>query len=146
MRIICLGRFRRSSNISGAAKLGDVNPDFLAAVYDLTSENCAKFNAEIKDVPNVLYQSIGSKLNRPTSGRFPLNFTYPLVKYFDGPNDGLVGENSFAWGQSYQFLTVGGKRGISHADMIDLNRENIPGFDVREFYVQLVAALKNRGL
>lgn len=131
---------------SGAAKLGDVNPDFLAAVYDLTSENCAKFNAEIKDVPNVLYQSIGSKLNRPTSGRFPLNFTYPLVKYFDGPNDGLVGENSFAWGQSYQFLTVDGKRGISHADMIDLNRENIPGFDVREFYVQLVAALKNRGL
>ena len=26
-----------------------------------------------------------------------------------------------------------------------LNRENIPGFDVREFYVNLVADLKNRG-
>jgi triacylglycerol lipase len=36
-------------------------------------------------------------------------------------------------------------RGISHADMIDLNRENISGFDVREFYVQLVADLKRRG-
>jgi triacylglycerol lipase len=29
--------------------------------------------------------------------------------------------------------------------MIDLNRENIDGFDVREFYVQLVSDLKNKG-
>ena len=79
------------------------------------------------------------------SGRFPLNFTYPLVKYFDGANDGLVGEESFPWGENYQFLTVEGKRGISHGDVIDLNRENIPGFDVREFYVQLIAELKNKG-
>ena len=50
------------------------------------------------------------------------------------------------WGTKYTFLTVKGVRGISHGDMIDLNRENIPGFDVREFYVQLVAGLKERGL
>lgn len=130
---------------AGATKLGDVNPDFLSAVYDLTFENCAKFNQEIKDNPNIYYQSTGSKLNHPLSGRFPLNFTYPLVKYFDGSNDGLVGEDSFHWGQNYRLLTVKGKRGISHGDVIDLNRENIPGFDVREFYVQLVADLKKRG-
>lgn len=35
--------------------------------------------------------------------------------------------------------------GISHGDVIDLNRENIPGFDVREFYVDLVHDLKERG-
>ena len=130
---------------TGAAKLGDVNPDFLAAVHDLTFENCEKLNEEIADDPNIFYQSVGSKLNKPMSGRFPLNFTYPLVKYFDGANDGLVGEESFPWGENYQFLTVEGKRGISHGDVIDLNRENIPGFDVREFYVQLVADLKNKG-
>ena len=131
---------------AGAAKLGDVNPDFLAAVHDLTFENCEKLNEEIVDDPNIFYQSVGSKLNKPMSGRFPLNFTYPLVKYFDRANDGLVGEESFPWGKNYQFLTVEGKRGISHGDVIDLNRENIPGFDVREFYVQLVADLKNKGL
>lgn len=130
---------------AGAAKLGDVEPDFLAAVYDLTASNCEKRNAEVGDVPGVFYQSVGSKLNRPTSGRFPLNFTYPLVKYFDGPNDGLVGEKSFCWGQEYQYLTTGGRRGISHGDMIDLNREDIRGFDVQEFYVQLVYGLKKRG-
>ena len=42
-------------------------------------------------------------------------------------------------------LTVNGTRGISHGDMIDLNRENIREFDVREFYVQLVAKLKQSG-
>lgn len=95
---------------------------------------------------NIFCQSVGSKLNRATNGKFPLNFTFHLVKYFDGANDGLVGEDSFRWGEKYTFLTTPGSRGISHGDMIDLNRENIPGFDVREFYVQLVSALRRRGL
>ena len=93
----------------------------------------------------MLYQSIGSKLNKAAGGRFPLNFTYHLAKYFAGTNDGLVSESSFHWGSSFQMLTVRGDRGISHGDMIDLNRENIPEFDIREFYVQLVANLKQRG-
>ena len=80
------------------------------------------------------------------SGAFPLNMSYHLVGHFDGPNDGLVGEPSFHWGASYKFIENTKTRGISHADMIDLNRENIDGFDVREFYVQLVADLKKRGL
>lgn len=126
-------------------KFGDTNPDFLASVYDLTAAACRKRNELVKDVEGVYYQSIGSKLNVASSGRFPLNFSYRLVNYFDGNNDGLVGERSFPWGQSYRFLTVKGKRGISHGDMIDLNRENIDGFDVREFYVQLVRDLKQRG-
>lgn len=127
-------------------KLGDEHPDFLAAVNDLTARACEARNEIVKDVPGVYYQSIGSKLNKAFSGRFPLNFTYQLVKYFDGFNDGLVGEKSFPWGENYQFLTVKGTRGISHGDMIDLNRENIDGFDVREFYVELVQELKEKGL
>lgn len=103
-------------------------------------------NEEVVDQPNVYYQSVGSKLNVASGGRFPLNFFYELVKYFDGSNDGLVSESSFPWGEDYHFLTVDGKRGISHGDMIDLNRENIQGFDVREFYVELVHGLKEKGL
>ncbi len=126
-------------------RLGDANPDFLTAVYDLTAKACRQFNETVKDVPEVYYQSVGSKLNRASNGRFPLNFTYRLVNYFDGKNDGLVGEASFPWGQKYRFLEVSGGRGISHGDMIDLNRENFGAFDVREFYVQLVHDLKERG-
>ena len=126
-------------------KLGDPNPDFLAAVHNLTASFCKDFNEKYPDVPGILYQSVGSKLNKAGSGRFPLNFTYHLAKYFDGANDGLVSEKSFPWGKTFQMLTVNGNRGISHGDMIDLNRENIPEFDVREFYVQLVAKLKQSG-
>lgn len=126
-------------------KFGDYNPDFLAAVYDLTAAACSKMNETVKDAEGVYYQSVGSKLNAPSGGRFPLNFSYRLVNYFDGDNDGLVGERSFQWGEAYRFLTVKGKRGISHGDMIDLNRENFDGFDVREFFVQLVKDLKEKG-
>lgn len=127
-------------------KLGDQNPDFLGAVSDLTASACKAFNEKTPDIPGIYYQSVGSRLRKAGSGRFPLNFTYHLAKHFAGPNDGLVDQNSFSWGSDYRFLTAEGDRGISHGDMIDLNRENIPDFDVREFYIQLVHGLKERGL
>lgn len=126
-------------------KLGDHNPDFIAAVTDLTASACKERNETVLDAEEVFYQSVGSKLNHASSGRFPLNFSYKLVEYFDGRNDGLVGETSFPWGEKFDFLMVKGKRGISHGDMIDLNRENFDGFDVREYFVELVADLKKRG-
>lgn len=130
---------------ASAKALGDTEPDFMAAVNDLTANACEEFNRNVPDSPEVYYQSVGSRLSKATGGKFPLNVSYPLVKQFGGSNDGLVAEPSFKWGSSYKFLTTNGKRGISHGDMIDLNRENIPDFDVREFYVQLVADLKNKG-
>ncbi len=126
-------------------KLGDETPDFLAAVTDLRASACETFNRNVPDMPGIYYQSVGSRLNVASGGRFPLNFSHQLVRYFDGPNDGLVAETSFRWGEDYTFLTTKGKRGISHGDVIDLNRENIRDFDVREFYVELVSGLKERG-
>ena len=127
-------------------RLGEPSADFMAAVRDLTEEACLRRNEVLKDMPEVYGQSVGSKLRYPCGGRFPLNFSCRFVKNFDESNDGLVGAASFAWGENYQFVQAEGKRGISHGDMIDLNRENFAGFDVREFYVQLVSALRERGL
>lgn len=129
-----------------ASMLGDTDPDFIAACRDLTRSSCLDMNKQITDDPYVYYQSVGSVQSGTFSGRFPLNMTYLFVKYFDGPNDGLVGERSFKWGEKYTLLSTPGVRGISHGDMIDLNRENIKDFDVREFYVGLVSALRERGL
>ncbi len=131
-------------------RMGDSNPDFIAAVTDLTSSGCKKIGEAADGFDykgNGIYtQSIGSCMKKAGSGAFPLNMSYHLVGWFDGRNDGLVGEGSFKWGEDYTFLENQKKRGISHGDMIDLNRENISGFDVREFYVDLVAKLKDRGL
>ena len=126
--------------------LGDTKPDFMEAVQDLTASACTGRNEVLPDNPQVYYQSIGSRMNAACSGRFPLNMSYPMVKHFDGANDGLVSVDSMKWGSRFTCLTVPGGRGISHGDMIDLNRENIAGFDVREFYVNLVHELKERGL
>lgn len=134
----------KTYNIS-LSKMGDPNPDFLKAVGDLTASACKARNEYTPDMPGVYYQSVGSKLNIASGGRFPLNFSHHLVKAFDGANDGLVGENSFVWGEHFEMLMTSGVRGISHGDMIDLNRENFDGFDVREFFVQLVADLSKRG-
>lgn len=125
--------------------LGDSQPDFMKAVRDLTASACAGLNETLPDSPQVYYQSIGSRMNGAFSGRFPLNMSYPMVKHFDGANDGLVSVDSMEWGSRFTCLTVPGGRGISHGDMIDLNRENIDGFDVREFYVNLLHQLKEGG-
>lgn len=126
-------------------KFGDIDPDFISAVQDLTASACSLRNEKLPDHPDVYYQSVGSKMNCASSGRFPLNMAYPLVRHFDGANDGLVSMESARWGDCFTELTTPEGRGISHGDMIDLNRENIPGFDMREFYVNLVADLKNKG-
>jgi triacylglycerol lipase len=135
-----------AAHYNGAFRLaGDTEPDFLQAVGDLTASACAKFNEETPDSENVYYQSVGSKINNEGRNIFPLTLSYMFSRYFDGPNDGLVSEYSCEWGEKFTFLTTDKNRGISHGDMIDLNRQNINGFDVREFYVQLVSGLKERG-
>ncbi len=126
-------------------KFGEQNPDFLAAVNDLTEGYCRPLNAELLTPKDVFCQSVGSVLTKATNGKFPLNLSYHLVKYFSGENDGLVDETSFKWGENYILLRPTAKQGISHGDMIDLNRQNLKGFDVREFYVNLVSDLKNKG-
>jgi triacylglycerol lipase len=93
----------------------------------------------------VFCQSVGSRLKKGAAARFPLNLSYHIVKKYDGPNDGLVATTSFAWGERFTLLEPSGRRGISHGDMVDMNRENFRGFDVREFYVQLVSDLRERG-
>ncbi len=128
-------------------RLGDHKPDFISAVNDLTAEKCIQRDKLLGEPPKEIFcQSIGSIQKKARGGTFPLNLTYHLPKYFDGDNDGLVAETSFKWGEKYTLLTTKGKRGISHGDVVDLNRENIKGFDVREFYVELVKDLKDRGL
>ncbi|MBU5488822.1 triacylglycerol lipase [Clostridium sp. MSJ-8] len=126
--------------------LGDTNPDFRKSVEALTYEECIKRDKEMEDCEGVLYQSVMSKMKKASSASFPLNILYYVVKKYDGDNDGLVGTYSAVHGIDMGILDNKHKRGISHGDMIDLNRENIDGFDVREFFVKIVSELKEKGL
>ncbi len=127
-------------------KLGEKDSDFIAAVTDMRQEHCLELNTQMKQPEGVFCQSVGSVMKTARKGKFPMSFCFAIAERFGGKNDGVVAESSFPWGDKYTLLQTQGKRGISHGDMIDLNRENIPGFDVREFYVTLVSDLKERGL
>ncbi|MEG2679250.1 MAG: triacylglycerol lipase [Oscillospiraceae bacterium] len=126
--------------------LGDQEPNFLAGVRDLTAQRCSLLNLTAPDVPGVFYQSVMSQMSRFSSAGVPLNLGHFVVKFHDKePNDGLVSVSSAIWGHYLGTLHASGKRGISHCDVIDLLREDIPGFDVRKFYVGLVMSLKAKG-
>lgn len=131
---------------TAAHALGDEAPDLMAAIGDLTVEACTKTDKEWVMPAGIYCQSVGSVLEHARGGQFPLNFCYDTVKSIDGPNDGLVADASMVFGEKHTLMRPTGRRGISHGDIIDLNRKNIKGFDVREFYVDLVRDLKARGL
>ncbi len=144
--LVLLVMFYVSDNYNVALKkFGDKSPDFMGAITDLTMTSCKARNEATPNLEGVLYESVASYSHRARHVRFPMNFSHSIVKHFDGKNDGLVSIESANWGTNYRLLEPKGKRGISHGDMVDLNRENIPDFDVREFYVELVNNLKIRG-
>ena len=129
------------------SKLGEKDPDFSAGVHDLTEKNCTDRNPSLPLPAGVYCQSVGTYMTKLSSAGFPLNAAYVFVKLFSSaPNDGLVDVGSMRWGENYIVFEPETKRGISHGDIIDLFREDIPGFDVREEYVKIVEGLKERGL
>ena len=113
------------------------DPDFEKGVRDLTAARCAEFNRETPDSPGVYYQSVMSRLRSARSAIFPMNLCYLLIRRLDGDNDGLVAVDSAVWGDYRGLIETPYRKGVSHGDVVDLLRENLKGFDVREYYVQL---------
>ncbi|NCB94290.1 MAG: hypothetical protein EOM40_17290 [Clostridia bacterium] len=122
-----------------------MEPDFYESVYDLTEERCLKLSAKMPDADNIYYQSYMSVMKNGRSAGFPLNLCHGIIQKKQGDNDGLVPIPSAPWGEFRGVLKASGRRGISHGDMIDLNRQDMAGFEVREFYIDVVKELKDKG-
>ncbi len=127
------------------SRLTDKDPDFYSGISNWSAEAAAEWNESLPDDPGVFYQSIGSVLSCAEGAEFPLNLGYQLIRALGEDNDGLVALSSMQWG-AFRLWRAEGAEGISHADVIDLSRRDIPGFDVCECYVQLLGELKERGL
>ena len=131
---------------SALAHFGENGADFSAGVSDLTAKRCAELNKKAPLPEGVYCRSFGSYMKNRRSAGFPLNCSYLIAKLFSrSPNDGLVDLESMRWGESFDIFEPKSKRGLSHGDMIDLFREDISGFDVREEYVNIVSSLKSKG-
>ena len=130
----------------GMRLLGDPKPNFTAAIRDLTTKVCMPRDEQLGVPEGILCRSVGTCLYRGRGARGFLRLTHGWVKKYDGENDGLVGTHSMQWGQQFHLLEPTGKRGISHWDATDLHRERLDGLDPVDYYLKLVADLKNRGL
>lgn len=125
-------------------KLGDVKPDAYRASSQLSCAYAAEFNQRYPDAQTVYYQSYASRMRCGLSSKL-LCLPYWILKALDAPNDGLVTVESARWADFKGVVTNKKMRGISHGDMIDLTREDYKGFDVVEFYIQLLVGLKKMG-
>jgi triacylglycerol lipase len=70
----------------------------LAAIPDLTTEACAKFNKKTPDVPGIKYFSISAARPRIEMPAFAM-ISHAIVEKSQGPNDGLVAVQSAEWGK-----------------------------------------------
>lgn len=126
-------------------KFGDQSPDCYTSSKQLSPSFLSEFNEKYPDAPGVYYQSYAS-IVKHTFGDGLLWIPNLLMFLLGaGRNDGLVSEESARWGNFKGTFKSGGRRGISHGDMIDLKREDYKGFDVIEAYVKIVAELKEMG-
>ena len=127
-------------------RVGDQNPDSGAAARQLSPAYAAVFNQDVPDDPGVYYQSYTSVMKNMFSN-WILSIPYAILRHASGgqPNDGLVCVESARWGTFRGVFSNKRCRGISHGDMIDLQREDYKGFDVVEAYIRMVEDLKQKG-
>ncbi|MCL1983748.1 MAG: hypothetical protein FWG53_11780 [Clostridiales bacterium] len=132
--------------------LGDKNPDFFTASRQFSTGYMKEFNAQNPDADAVYYQSYAPVMKNPFSD---LIMFWPnlIVGLVEGENDGLVTAKSAVWTNFRGILRGTGGRGISHVDEVDLRRRNFAKrpkaggvCDIREFYIGIVAGLKDIGL
>jgi len=133
--------------------LGDRNPDSYTCFDILTTRTAAQFNIDNPAPDDVYCQSYAFKCNSSFSDPV-FCITFPVVSRFDGENDGMVSVNSATWVNFKGVHTAPSKRGISHADVVDLRRRRFTSrapssneevSDIANFYVDVVKELKEMG-
>lgn len=126
--------------------IGDKNPDTYSAVNLFRTSSAEKFNRENPDDPRVYYQSCGFVMNGFFSD-ITMCIPWLAVKAIEGENDGLLAPRAVEWTNFMGVYRGSGRRGISHCDEVDLRRSplDINGGDITDFYLNIIADLKNKG-
>ncbi len=128
---------------------GDENPNSVQNGYDLTrSYMINTFNPNTPNKSGVFYQSAAAKIKMMAIDARNWYFigTWPILLALEGANDGLVSVNSAKWGY-FRGVYEGAwySAGVDHLNIVDQVFGFTPGFDAPQFYVDIVADLKNRG-
>ena len=128
----------------------DEAPDFYNGSRSLATEYMKEFNRMNPDDPGVYYQSFGSALT-VLGGSILLSWTAYPIERIEGENDGLVTVNSAKWANYRGELRGAARRGVSHADLVDIWRRDLKiqpilgAETILGFYSAVVADLKAQG-
>ena len=133
--------------------LGDKHPASYKCFETFMTENASKFNDDNPAPDNIYCQSYAFKCEGAFSDPV-FCITYPVVRKFDGDNDGMVSVRSATWENFKGVHTSPSKRGISHADVVDWTRIKFTSrapendnevSDIVLFYVDIIKDLKAMG-
>ncbi len=129
---------------------GDSNPDFFQTCDQLTTKKMAEFNDNCPDDDRIYYQSYASVMKSPASDII-MAFQNAVVYLFERENDGLISPKSAEWGNFKGILRGNTRRGISHADVVDIRRKpfsQVEGEGVKDIvdeYIKILYDIKELG-
>ncbi len=129
---------------------GDKHPDAYEVFKTFTTEAAEEFNRNNPDEPEVYYQSYAFVMKHVWSDMF-MFVPGIVVKFFEGPNDGLLAPRAVEWTNFRGVMTGSSNRGISHCDEVDMRRRKLTDKegegirDITEFYVRVVDDLRKKG-
>lgn len=123
---------------------GDKHPDFFHSSRQFTTAWCEEFNRSCPDLEGVFYQSYASSMSSSRSD-WIMAFSHFVIAHIEGENDGLVCPRSAEWGEFRGTVTTQQRRGVSHADIVDMRRRDLPELDICEFYIKIAEELKQTG-
>ncbi len=133
--------------------LGDKHPDSYKCFDILTTGTAEQFDIDNPAPEGIYCQSYAFKCESAFSDPV-FCITFPVVSRFDGENDGMVSVASSRWANFKGVHTSSTRRGISHADVVDLRRRRFTSrlpssdtevSDIAAFYVGVVKELKAMG-
>lgn len=130
--------------------LGDKRPRTYRAICLFKTDVAEAFNRENPDDPRVYYQSYAFAMKNPFSD---LTMFLPslVVGMIEGENDGLLTPEAVQWGEFQGVFRGNGRRGISHADEVDLRRRPLSRkkgegiSDITDLYQNITRDLIRRG-
>lgn len=124
---------------------GDERANAMAAASQLSVKAMADFNANIPDMPGVLYQSYAGVIQED----HPHLLWLTLARYLaetEGPNDSVVSLESAKWGWFRGIAGADEPGGVSHLDLT-FRHSALPGgtFTAPQFYAEIAADLRRQG-
>ena len=133
--------------------LGDKHPHSYDCFDLFTTKTAEQFNIDNPAPGDIYCQSYAFKCKGSFSDPF-FCITYPVIRRFDGENDGMVSVASAKWENFKGVHTTPSYRGVSHADVVDIRRRRFTSrkpssddevSDIANFYVDVVKELKEMG-